>query len=136
MIKIGKYLAVSIFVTIMDVVMLGLLVEIMGLYYIYATTISYIIAFLTKFIMNRNWVFKDNPGVWIVQLRRSIIVTMFGLLITNVVMWIGVEYLLVHYLIVKMAAIGIVFIWTYTLHNVYSFKSGANFQNDGVIVKK
>ena len=134
--KISKYLALSIFITVVDVSVLSLLVEVMGLYYIYSVTISYIIAFLTKFLLNREWVFKNSPGVWIAQLRRFTIVSVSGLLLTNVVMWIGVEYFLVHYLIVKVIAVGIVFIWTYIFHNVYSFKSDASIQNGSVTMMK
>ena len=128
MIKIGKYLAVSIFITVTDILVMSLLVEVMGLYYIYSVTISYIIAFVTKFVLNREWVFKNSPLIWRTQLRRFTIVSVSGLLLTNVVMWIGVEYFLVHYFIVKVAAVGIVFIWTYVLHSVYSFKSDASIQ--------
>jgi len=136
MIKIGKYLALSIFITVLDISVMSLLVEVIGLYYIYSVTISYIIAFLMKFILNREWVFKDSPGVWITQLRRFTIVSVSGLLLTNVVMWIGVEYLLIHYFIVKVAAVGVVFIWTYIFHNMYSFKSDANIQSEGGTMKK
>ena len=123
MTKIGKYLIVSIFITVVDIIALGLIVEIIGIYYIYSVTISYSIAFVSKFILNREWVFKNSPGVWIAQLRRFAIVSVSGLLLTNGVMWVGVDYLLIHYLIVKIAAVGIVFIFTYVFHNLYSFKS-------------
>ncbi|MFO7837722.1 MAG: GtrA family protein [Candidatus Thorarchaeota archaeon] len=131
MIKIGKYLIVSISVTLLDIFMLSFLVEIVQLYYIYSVTISYIIALLSKFWLNKRWVFRTSPGEWMTQLGRFTFVSVTGLFLTNVVMLIGVEYLLMHYLVVKVAAIGIVFIWTYILHNLYSFKTGRDSREHG-----
>ena len=40
MIKIGKYLAVSIFITVADILVMILLVEVLGLYYIYSVYLT------------------------------------------------------------------------------------------------
>ncbi len=136
MIRVGKYLAVSIFITLLDIGVLYFLVDFIGIYYILSATLSYLIALLSKFALNREWVFKDSPGIWMEQLGRFTIVSVSGLLLTNAVMWVGVEYLLLHYLAVKVAAVGIVFIWTYVLHNAYSFKQRSSLTDSDTSMMK
>ncbi len=44
-------------------------------------------------------------------------------MITNIIMFIGVSILLINYLPMKMVAIVVVLFFTFTFHNLFSFKS-------------
>ena len=117
------YLLISIFVTSLDVVLLVFLVEFMSMHYLNAATLSYTTAVLTKFALNKWTVFSKAEGEWSRQLMRFITVSVSGLALTYVLLYIGVELLSYPYVLVKIGCVGVVFILTFMLHSVFSFKS-------------
>ncbi|MHA1864451.1 MAG: GtrA family protein [Candidatus Thorarchaeota archaeon] len=121
--KFGGYMAISVLATLIDVGLLILLVELVGVYYLLAITISYSCSVITKFILNKKTIFTEAEGYWMSQFARFWVVSLTGLAITNVIMYFGVDILLLTYLLSKIGAIGVVFIWTLILHSFFSFKS-------------
>lgn len=121
--KFGGYLAISVLATLIDLGLLILLVELVGAYYLLAATISYSCSVLTKFTLNKKAIFTEAEGFWMSQLARFWVVSITGLVITNVILYIGVDILLFPYILTKLGAIGVVFIWTFLLHSFFSFKS-------------
>ena len=59
---------------------------------------------------------------WEKQLARFFLVSISGLVLTNLLMFVGVEIVVLHYLIAKIIAVGAVFLWTFIFHNIFSFK--------------
>ena len=120
------YLSISAFATLLDVSLLIVGVEILGFYYIISATISYSTSVLLKFSMNKLFVFNKRPGEWKSQMRRFVSVSINGLILTNLFMYIGVELLSFLYLYAKIVTIGLVFIFTAIFHNFFSFSRKTN----------
>ncbi len=116
-----RYMMISLFATLLDVALLIVLVELINLYYIISATISYLFAVITKFIMNKIFVFRNRPGAWSKQFRKFVTVSINGLILTNIFMYTGVDLLEIGYINAKIITIGIIFIYTATLHNFFSF---------------
>lgn len=124
--KLVGYLMISVFVTSLDYVLLFALVEWFGFYYLLAATVSYSTAVMTKFVLNKSTIFNDAEGVWQNQLVRFWVVSITGLILTNIGMFVGVDLLMLSYLLTKLGCIGIVFVWTFILHNLFSFRTASN----------
>lgn len=117
------YLLISILVTLFDIIFLVILIELFHLYYLFAVTISFISAVLLKFSLNKTIIFYYLKDQWRNQLLRFFMVSITCLMITNIIMFIGVSILLINYLPMKMVAIVVVLFFTFTFHNLFSFKS-------------
>ncbi|MHA2031695.1 MAG: GtrA family protein [Candidatus Kariarchaeaceae archaeon] len=115
------YLSISLFATLLDVGLLVVFIEIFHLYYILSASLSYLTGMVTKFTLNKLFVFRKRPGAWSEQFLRFVTVSVNGLLLTNIFMFIGVDHLDLDYLFSKLITIGLVFIYTATLHNFFSF---------------
>ena len=115
------YLSISGFVTILDISLLIVGVDIGDLNYIISATLSYSTAVLIKFSLNKLLVFNNRAGSWTTQLKRFISVSINGLILTNFFMFIGVQILDTLYIYVKIVTIALVFIFTVTFHNFFSF---------------
>lgn len=121
--KVGVYLLISLLVTSLDLALLFLLLECFELHYLLGASISYSSAVITKFALNKISIFKSVEGIWFEQLARFWIVSLSGLALTNLGMYVGVDIIGLSYFFSKLGCIGLVFIWTFILHNVFSFKS-------------
>lgn len=117
------YLVISACVTLLDIVLLVLFVELFFVHYLIAVTVSYSLAILMKFSLSKKFVFQSAKGLWRGQLARFTTVSASGLLLTNMVMFVGVDLFHIQYILSKIWAVGIVFFWTFVMHNVFSFKS-------------
>lgn len=115
------YVFISIFATLIDIVLLYIGVEYLNLFYLVSATISYATSVLTKFTLNKYLVFQNRPGKWNNQLKRFVMVSVNGLIITNILLFIGVSFFKLSYIISKLITVAIVFIYTATLHNFVSF---------------
>jgi putative flippase GtrA len=123
MVKLLKYVTVSIVITAIDVGLLMLLVEVFMLHYLLAVSVSYTFALLSKFALNKFWVFNNAQGFWTEQLGRFTLVSASGLILSNIIMCGGIDKLFLFYLVVKMVSIAVVFAWTFVFHNIFSFRA-------------
>ena len=119
--KPAIYLSVSVLATIVDIAFLVILIEFFELYYLIAVSISFIIAIVTKFILSRQFIFTNRPGTWITQFKKFFTVSINGLILTNICMFVGVTILNQLYLYVKLVVAILIFSYTLFFHNFYSF---------------
>jgi putative flippase GtrA len=99
------------------------LINFVGLFYIYAAAISFVIATTLNYLLSVNWVFKGRGRFSsLVNISLVFFVSGVGLLINQSVLFILVEYLTLHYMLAKISATGIVFIWNFVLRKYYIFK--------------
>lgn len=120
------YLMVSVITTIVDIGFLIILIELVGLYYLFAASISFSIALITKFSLSKYFVFQSRPGNWITQFRKFFTVSLNGMILTNIFMFIGVDILDQPYLYSKLVIVIIIFMYTLFFHNFYSFSKKGN----------
>lgn len=52
-----------------------------------------------------------------VRIRQHVSVLASGLILTNIIMYGGIDKLFLYYMVVKMVSIAVVFTWTFVFHN-------------------
>ena len=117
-----KYCIVGGTAAIVDFGVLFILTELFGVYYLYSATVSFILAALTNYSLNRRWTFRSS-GKKRKQVPIFFAIATMGLLINNSIMFVGVEKFLLKdlhygYLLAKVVATGLVLIWNF-LGNKY-----------------
>jgi len=120
-----KFSLVGTLGTIIDVGVLNLLYRVFGLFVYGAATISFILAVINNFLLNKYWTFKDEkdylrkPHIQFIQFS---IVSIVGLLINLGVMYLLIEYFHFWYNWAKLAAIIVVLFWNFFANRYWTFQ--------------
>lgn len=115
-----KYCIVGGTAAVVDFGILAILKEVFNVHYLVAATLSFILAALTNYSLNRRWTFRSDG-----QKRRQIpiffTVATLGLLLNNGMMYIGVEFLALWYIWAKVIATGVVLMWNFLGNKYFTF---------------
>ena len=115
------YGIIGSFTSALDFVVFTMLSKYIGIHYIVANCISVLIGISTSFALNRsiNFKVKDKTG------KRFLIfltVGLCGLLLSNVILYVGIDMLSGDELIVKLASIVLVVGFQFILNKFITFK--------------
>ena len=115
------YGIIGSFTSALDFAVFTLLSKYIGIHYIIANCISVLVGITTSFALNRsiNFKVKDKTG------KRFLIfltVGLCGLLLSNVILYVGIDMLSGDELIVKLASIVLVVGFQFILNKFITFK--------------
>jgi len=108
--------------TIITVLILYLLTEKVGIYYIFSAIISFIVAMTSNFFLNKVWTFKENIKLNVGKkyLQFSLI-SVSALLVNLFFLYFFTEVFGIYYLISQILAIGIAFIINFLGNKIWTF---------------
>ena len=112
--QIAKFGVVGILATLLDYWLLFALTEWAGLYYLLSSMLSFSISTIFNYVASVRWVFAVNQ-----KYRKTrnfvlfVILSIIGLGLNALAMWLGVEFLHWHYMIVKIGATALVMVWNF-----------------------
>lgn len=114
MIQFGRSIVVGAFSTVIDVGILYVLTEHFKLYYITSATISFTAGVASNYAISIFWVFSKNKikNRW-VDFGVYTLLSLIGLFLNNGLLYAFTEYLGIYYLVSKLIATLIVFIWNF-----------------------
>ena len=100
--------------TLLDYGLLFALTEWAGLYYLLSSMLSFSISTIFNYVASVRWVFAVNQKY---SKTRNfvlfVILSIIGLGLNALAMWLGVEFLHWHYMIVKIGATALVMVWNF-----------------------
>lgn len=125
--QILKFGVVGGLAFIIDYGILIFLTEVFHINYLISTTISFIVSVIFNYIMSIFWVFdvdenKNRTTVFSVFIILSVI----GLLLNDLFMWIFVDGMSIHYLIAKIIATLLVMIYNFITRKLFLEKRESN----------
>lgn len=125
--QILKFGVVGGLAFIIDYGILMFLTEVFHINYLISTTISFIVSVIFNYIMSIFWVFdvdenKNRTTVFSVFIILSVI----GLLLNDLFMWIFVDGMSIHYLIAKIIATLLVMIYNFITRKLFLEKRESN----------
>lgn len=105
---------------VIDYGILFIATEVIGIYYLLSSCISFVISLVFNYRASILWVFhvneeKSKANVFSLFVIFSIV----GLLINQLIMWVGVEHLYLHYLFVKIIATAIVMVFNFITRKLF-----------------
>lgn len=127
--RFGRFIAVGSVGTLLDFSLLTAF-KVAGLPTIFANSLSFMAGLVNNFTWNRLWTFGDSANVdWRKQLLQFTTVSLFGLLLNNVIV-LSLEGILGNmlgqpewgYLPAKVIATGAVAFWNYFANRIWTFK--------------
>ena len=96
-------------------------VEALGLDSTLASSLGFVVAVIFNYLMHYSWTFAE-PAPHGRTLRRYLVMISCGFLINALVMYAGVHWLSLHYLLIQAVALVAVIVWNFVLSNVWVFR--------------
>ncbi len=121
--QLFKFGIVGILCFFIDYGIMIALTEIVGVNYLLSSAISFSISVIVNYILSLSFVFDTEKGNNLKNFSLFIVLSVIGLGINQLLMWIGVEILGIYYMISKIIATGIVMLYNFITRKVILEKS-------------
>lgn len=118
-----KFAFVGLIGTFINVAILYLLTENLGIYYLFSATISFIIAMTNNFIWNKLWTFEEKINLNLAgKYIKFSLVSVVALIINLFFLYIFTEIFGIYYIISQILAIGISLIINFFGNKIWTFR--------------
>ncbi len=104
---------------LIDYSVLYLLTSLLGINYLISSTISFTISLIFNYIASIKYVFNTGHKQTIKDIILFVTLSIVGLGINEMVMFIGVEKIYINYLIVKIGATAIVMVYNFITRKIF-----------------
>ena len=115
-----KFGIVGVIAFVIDYGFMVLLTEVFGVPYLISTTVSFIISVIFNYFASMRFVFKRKDDM---SRRREFIIfvvlSVIGLVINDVFMWLMVDFLFIDYRISKIVVTIIVAAWNFVTRKIF-----------------
>lgn len=117
-----KYASVGGSTFLFDLLLLYVLIDYVGIYYVYATAAAFGIAVSINYVLSRRYVFKGTLRSVHSGYGIFLMIALAGLLAVTGLMVVFVEILHMHYLPSRIIIAGMVGMWNYFMNLYVNFK--------------
>lgn len=95
--------------------------EVVKIHKYFANAIGFTVAATSNYFFNRLWTFQSvNPEI-ASEYFRFFIISLIGLGINTLILWLLVSKLKMHFYLSKLFAIGVVMIWNFFMNLLFTF---------------
>ena len=117
--QIIKFGVVGFTAFLIDYSLLYIFTEYFGIYYLYSSIISFTVSLIYNYILSIKWVFDVTKKQTAKEITIFVILSIMGLGINQLVMYVMVEWLKIYYMITKIVATGIVMVWNFVTRKIF-----------------
>ncbi len=104
---------------LIDYSLLYFLTEYLHIYYLTSSIISFIVSLIFNYILSIKWVFDVTKKQTIKEITIFVVLSVIGLGINQLVMYVGSDLLKVYYMLTKLIATVIVMIWNFITRKIF-----------------
>lgn len=99
-----------------------LLRELFGLPAVFSSAVGYGIAAIANYLMKYHWVFGSDEHHHVAGPKYAI-VSLTGLALNTLLMYLGTEVLALHYLVAQVISTLLVLIWNFSVNSIWTFRA-------------
>lgn len=136
-----RYAVVGVIGTAIDVGSLYVFVDLIHIPVLVATALSFLLAVVNNFVLNKHWTFQNKSSNVQKQFIKFLIVSVIGLLMTELLMALFVYGMGIWYLAAKLFTSAAVMLWNFLANKYWTFKDrifyvpgGAVFDSEVTVV--
>ena len=113
--QILRFGVVGALAFVIDYGLLAFCTEMLGINYLISSAIAFSIAVVFNYIMSTLWVFDTagNQANRRMQFAAFVLLSVIGLGLTELLMWLGTDVIGIYYLITKLGATAIVMVYNF-----------------------
>ncbi|MFM6924560.1 MAG: GtrA family protein [Ferruginibacter sp.] len=86
-----------------------------------ANSLGFCLAVTSNFLLNRYWTFENGTQPFTQQFARFWLVSLSGLVINNILLYLLVKKLPANFYLIKLLVIALVFFWNYFVNILFTF---------------
>jgi putative flippase GtrA len=124
--QVIKFGLVGVIATMIDYFLMIILTEVFSVPYLLSTTVSFLVSLVFNYLASMRFVFQHRENL---SRKREfgtfVLLSIVGLLLNGLIMWLGVEKLIIDYRITKLFATAIVMIWNFTSRKLFLDANGS-----------
>lgn len=119
--QVAKFGIVGVVATVLDFLILYILADFIGLHYLTAAALAFVAATLFNYAASMRYVFTSRFGEAEKRQELLLFVTLsvIGLGLNQVLMWLFVDQVALHYLVAKIAATVFVMAWNFISRKIW-----------------
>jgi len=117
--QVIKFGVVGVIAAIVDIGVLAALKEWLGFEVLLASAISFSVSVVVNYILSMSFVFKGKKQSKFKEFVIFLFLSIGGLCLNQFVLWLGVSFTSMHYLIVKLLAMVIVPVYNFITRKIF-----------------
>ena len=117
--QIIKFGIVGVIAALVDVGVLVLLKELCDLHVLIASTISFCVSVVVNYLLSMKFVFKSKNQDKAKEFIIFVLLSIGGLILNQIILWIGVNFTSIYYLIVKFIAMVAVPVYNFVTRKIF-----------------
>lgn len=117
--QILKFGVVGGIAFLIDYSLLYICTDIFHIHYLISAVIGFTVSVIFNYILSVKWVFDVKQKQGPKEVTIFIILSIVGLIINQICMWLGVDILDIHYMIVKLFATFIVMVYNFVSRKIF-----------------
>ena len=117
--QLVKFAIVGVIAAVTDVGVLVILKELFGFDVLLASAISFSVSVTVNYLLSMHFVFKSKKQSKVKEFVVFVCLSVGGLMLNQLILWIGINYTAIHYLIIKILAMVIVPVYNFITRKVF-----------------
>ena len=87
----------------------------------FANSLGFVFAATSNYLLNKTWTFQDTNPYAVTQFSKYILISLIGLVINNLIIYLLVNKKEISFYWAKLVAIGIVVLWNFIANYNFTF---------------
>lgn len=118
--QLFKFGIVGVICFFIDYGIMVLLTEVFNVSYLLSCGISFTVSVIVNYILSMHFVFKAKEDLnKVAEFVIFVVLSVIGLGLTELLMWLSVDFLNIHYMVSKIFVTGIVMIYNFVTRKIF-----------------
>ena len=128
--QIVRFLVAGTSIAVLDLVILTILTEVFGWWYLLSSVVAYVISLVTNFFLQKHWTFGDSQFAGLQRkIGLFVLNALLNLFLNSVLMYTLVDILSVWYILAQALVMAGLAIMNFMVYRLIIFKSPAQETN-------
>ena len=119
MLQLIKFAIVGVIAAVVDVGVLVGLKELLSVDVLFASAVSFSVSVTVNYLLSMTFVFKSKKQSKLKEFVVFVLLSVGGLCLNQLILWIGVNFTSVYYLVVKFLAMIIVPVYNFVTRKMF-----------------